>query len=67
MRPFLFSSESQEERISILKMALTEKGIRPGAHYDAPGPRATSTSVLSESPQVGVAETTNGEESGVYL
>jgi len=29
---------SQEERISILKMALTEKGITPSAHYDG-GPR----------------------------
>ena len=48
-------------------MALTEKGIRPGAHYDAPGPGTTSTPVLSESPQVGVAETINSEESGVYL
>ena len=25
---------SQEERITILKMAITEKGIVPGSHYD---------------------------------
>jgi len=25
---------SQEERITILKMAITEKGIIPGSHYD---------------------------------
>ena len=25
---------SQEERIAILKMAITEKGIIPGSHYD---------------------------------
>jgi hypothetical protein len=27
-------SSSQEERISILKMALTEKGVHAGSHYD---------------------------------
>jgi len=34
---------SQEERISILKMALTEKGIHMGSHYDLP-PRSPPTS-----------------------
>ncbi|KJA30191.1 hypothetical protein HYPSUDRAFT_126774 [Hypholoma sublateritium FD-334 SS-4] len=46
---------SQEERISILKMALTEKGITSGSHYDtttaslaAPSPIARGTLPTSQ-------------------
>jgi hypothetical protein len=32
--PCYLNRGSQEERITILKMAITEKGIIPGSHYD---------------------------------
>ncbi|KAL0070672.1 hypothetical protein AAF712_001893 [Marasmius tenuissimus] len=34
---------AQEERITILKMALTEKGIVMGKHYDSPESSISST------------------------
>jgi len=55
---------SQEERISILKMALTEKGIvTSGAHYDI-----KESEMAPKASPVAEPETTadNGED-GVYL
>ncbi|KZT12494.1 uncharacterized protein LAESUDRAFT_718755 [Laetiporus sulphureus 93-53] len=37
---------SQQERIRMLKMALTEKGIRMGSHYDLPQEGASQGTVL---------------------
>ena len=53
----LYFSGSQEERISILKMALAEKGVVAGSHYD-PQPAAETEVALSE---------TNEDTEGVYL
>ncbi|KAI0921045.1 hypothetical protein AcV5_001237 [Taiwanofungus camphoratus] len=39
---------SQEERISILRMALTEKGVRMGSHYDVADIRTNSRDRLPE-------------------
>jgi len=65
---------SQEERITILKMAITEKGIVPGSHYDlAPGSisqplitQASTTSTTSSSAAIDTARS-SVEEDGVYL
>lgn len=62
---------SQEERIKILKMALTEKKVHSGSHYDIkpnalasgrinPGVEATG---MENSDQAAV----DNEEHGVYL
>ncbi|KAF8165263.1 hypothetical protein B0H34DRAFT_230861 [Crassisporium funariophilum] len=53
---------SQEERITILKMALTEKGIVAGSHYDVPALQAATPSQAPPS-----SEVRDNGESGVYL
>jgi hypothetical protein len=63
---------SQEERITILKMAITEKGIIPGSHYElAPisqplitQPTASHTTTPSSAAPVFDSSI---EEDGVYL
>ncbi|KAF8974475.1 hypothetical protein BDZ97DRAFT_26214 [Flammula alnicola] len=60
---------SQEERISILKMALTEKGIVAGSHYD---PIAAPQSTRSTQPATVAAPSmttlnNDTEDEGVYL
>lgn len=75
-----YLSGSQEERISILKMALTEKGITSGSHYDmttaslaAPSPTArgtlpTSQSVPANATQDYTAQSNESEDAGgVFL
>ena len=69
MRPLAYSMEllaftfqcraSQEERISILKMALTEKGVRYGTHYDLD----PSTTMMEGTPK-GATTSQNVEEHG---
>jgi len=63
---------SQEERITILKMAITEKGIIPGSHYDlAPISQPLITqptaSHTTTSPSAALAIDSSIEEDGVYL
>ncbi|KAF5321241.1 hypothetical protein D9619_000783 [Psilocybe cf. subviscida] len=66
---------SQEERVSMLKMALTEKGIVGGAHYELPNTTQTpqtNTTQSSEPATTTVTSSTaseevNGEGDGVYL
>ena len=67
-------SGSQEERISILKMALAEKGIVGRAHYDVqPTARATTANSTASAVPAAAPPTANGdiheeeEEEGVYL
>lgn len=62
---------SQEERITILNMALTEKGIVYGTHYD-PNYDPTQTAVsqpLITQPNPAFTDTalSDIEEDGVYL
>ncbi|KAF4619894.1 hypothetical protein D9613_005301 [Agrocybe pediades] len=58
---------SQQERISILRMALTEKGIIGGAHYDLQTSPDSATQPRTSS-AVQPSQTTDDEaESGVYL
>ncbi|ESK96067.1 hypothetical protein Moror_7412 [Moniliophthora roreri MCA 2997] len=40
---------AQEERITILKLALAEKGIEMGSHYDVAKPNLTTTTDPSQS------------------
>jgi hypothetical protein len=62
-------SGSQEERISILKMALSEKGVHAGSHYDlksdppsTPGSAATTATTTSS-----LDEESNEEDGGIHL
>ncbi|KAF5388121.1 hypothetical protein D9615_000488 [Tricholomella constricta] len=65
---------SQEERILILKLALTEKGIHFGSHYDLDS-SSTTTPVPAETPsaQLPSATTTDtfqvqpDDEDGIHL
>ena len=60
-------SGSQQERISILKMALSEKGIvTSGAHYEQQGPKVDHDT-HTEQPTQQTVETTGDDEEGVYL
>ncbi|EEB94177.1 hypothetical protein MPER_07053 [Moniliophthora perniciosa FA553] len=45
----LFVRPAQEERIMILKLALAEKGIEMGPHYDVAKPNLTTTTNPSRS------------------
>ena len=63
-------SGSQQERISILKMALSEKGIvTSGAHYDQQGPKENHDTHTEQPTQESTTAETAGddEEGGVYL
>ena len=42
-------SGSQEERIGILKLALTEKGVSVGTHYDLESPSRQNADAQSHS------------------
>ena len=78
--PYL-DSGSQEERISILKMALTEKGVLMGSHYDLTQPsHSTGGSVSADASQPARTapapsgrtsttgpQPTEGVEDGVFL
>ena len=56
---------SQEERITILKMALTEKGIIPGSHYDL-APISESQESQPSTTQPNPSDTT-ASESAIWL
>ncbi|KAJ2920130.1 hypothetical protein MD484_g337, partial [Candolleomyces efflorescens] len=57
---------SQQERISILKMALSEKGIvTSGAHYEQQGAKVNHGNHTEQ--QGTTVETTGDDEGGVYL
>jgi len=65
---------SQEERITILKMAITEKGIVPGSHYDPQAMSVSQSSITQHNPSHTTAPSplidtalSNVEEDGVYL
>jgi len=61
---------SQEERITILKMAISEKGIIPGSHYDlAPNSQPLSTQPNSSHATTSSIDTvpSDVEGDGVYL
>ena len=60
-----FLRGSQEERITILKMAITEKGIISGDHYDPmiTQPRPSHTTTASDP----ASNDDTIEEDGVYL
>jgi hypothetical protein len=62
-------SGSQQERISILKMALSEKGIvTSGAHYEQQGPKVNHDTHTEQPTQESTTvETTGDDEGGVYL
>lgn len=63
-------SGSQEERISILKIALAEKGVHAGSHYDLKsdatstqhGSAGTTTSTMPP-----LDEDSNEEDGGIHL
>lgn len=59
---------SQEERITILKMAIAEKGIIPGSHYDlAPNSQPLSTQPNSSHATTFDTAPSDVEDDGVYL
>jgi hypothetical protein len=64
-------SGSQEERISILKMALTEKGVHTSSHYDL---KSDSTSTQRHGVSAAMTATTplpndesDGDDGGIHL
>ena len=59
------SSDSQEERISILKRALVQKGIVSPSHYDLEPSRSTQSATVNPEPNP-PSTTANGEE-GLYI
>ena len=64
-------SGSQGERISILKVALTEKGVHAGSHYDFKS-NPTSTPLERESSAtagnvLSFDDEHNGEDGGIHL
>jgi hypothetical protein len=66
-------SGSQEERISILNMALAEKGIVSGSHYEMTAAPPNSESEALQTMQTRgpdpnhSAATASSEDNGVYL
>ncbi|KAJ3555538.1 hypothetical protein NP233_g12185 [Leucocoprinus birnbaumii] len=61
---------SQTERISILKMALAEKGVVDSSHYDIPDPTSAHTTENSAShgnTRIGEHEEGENEDEGLHL
>jgi hypothetical protein len=65
------SSGSQEERINMLRLALSHKGVLPASarHYglDPPSSNIVSTTAPVQSNQMQVDTVTNDDDEGVYL
>ena len=59
------SSDSQEERISILKHALVQKGVVSPSHYDLEPSRSTQSATVNPEPNP-PSTTANGDE-GLYI
>jgi len=59
-------SGSQEERISMLKMALLEKGVVTGSHYGVDESGSTNPS-LNVSTSTPLGNQTSADDDGVYL
>jgi hypothetical protein len=61
----MYRSGSQEERIGILKLALTEKGVLASRHYDIES-AAKTTSTTEPSPSSITQDEPSGDE-GLHL
>lgn len=60
-------SNSQEERISILKHALVQKGVISPSHYDLNPSRSTQPASTAVNPEPNPLSTSESGDDGLYL
>jgi len=62
-----YSSNSQEERVSILKHALIQKGVISPSHYDLDPSQSSQSTPATVNPEPNPPSTTGSGDDGLYI